>query len=452
MVDPEKNGKQLWHNLADAARALLNRPAEMRGPFANDEEALRRVAALPPRVSSSRSPEPSQAEAPAPDVRVSLDSIARAVSKHGNPEDNKGDGFAWWWHPRFDHPGNSFEHECREEDRQRARDVLSALSPAPSQEAGGASFQSRVQPWMMACFGPGISADKLERNDRFIEEALELVQASDYPKDRALALVDYVYGRDQGEINQEVGGVMVTLAAHCLAHGIDMHSAAETELARIWTKVDKIRAKQAAKPTGSALPIALPPASAPTEVGGEAEVEREITLNVKAKLRLAFRRALSELPEIAPPEVASVLSSVHMQDEFLIEGKRLQREHGTEAVAPRVEQECGAGAWSFMRKGVMAAIAHPPASAPTEAMVEAQISAAVESAEIEWSYREDDHRYPRDFWHARISFAGLSTSWCAYGEQEVRDLPTATKEEAEAELRAELRTALTATLTAGRQA
>jgi len=134
---------------------------------------------------------------------------------------------------------------------------------------GDSTLQSRVQPWMMACFGPEISADRLERNDRFIEEALELVQASDYPKERALALVDYVYGRDQGEINQEVGGVMITLAAHCLAHGVDMHEAGETELARIWTKVDAIRAKQAAKPTGSALPV-----SAPQPAHGTSATER----------------------------------------------------------------------------------------------------------------------------------------------------------------------------------
>lgn len=120
------------------------------------------------------------------------------------------------------------------------------------------TFQRRVHPWMMACFGPEIASDRLERNDRFIEEALELVQACQYPKERALQLVEYVYGRDQGEINQEVGGVMITLAAHCLAHGVDMHQARETELTRIWTKVDIIRAKQAAKPTGSALPIAPP--------------------------------------------------------------------------------------------------------------------------------------------------------------------------------------------------
>lgn len=117
------------------------------------------------------------------------------------------------------------------------------------------TFQQRVAPWMAATFGPEISLDKLERNDRFIEEALELAQASGYSAERAHALVDYVFNRPQGDINQEVGGVMVTLAAHCLANGVDMHTAGEVELTRIWTLVEKIRAKQAAKPTGSALPV-----------------------------------------------------------------------------------------------------------------------------------------------------------------------------------------------------
>ena len=117
-------------------------------------------------------------------------------------------------------------------------------------------FQSRVQPWMMETFGAEISADRVERNHRFLEEALELVQACGCIQDEAHQLVDYVYGRDQGDINQEVGGVMVTLAALCLANGFDMHAAGEKELARVWTKIDKIRAKQAAKPKHSPLPAA----------------------------------------------------------------------------------------------------------------------------------------------------------------------------------------------------
>ena len=39
-------------------------------------------------------------------------------------------------------------------------------------------FQASVSPWMQQCFGPEISADITERNHRFLEEALELVQSS----------------------------------------------------------------------------------------------------------------------------------------------------------------------------------------------------------------------------------------------------------------------------------
>ena len=118
---------------------------------------------------------------------------------------------------------------------------------------------------MLECFGPVIPYDKLERGDRLLEEVLELLQSGDYPTQRISALTDYVYGRDKGEPAQEAGGVMVTLAAYCLAHDLDMGTAGEAELARIWTKVEKIRAKQAAKPTGSALPIVAPETTADPE-------------------------------------------------------------------------------------------------------------------------------------------------------------------------------------------
>lgn len=116
------------------------------------------------------------------------------------------------------------------------------------------AFQYRVKPWMAECFGAEISGDQQERNHRFLEEALELVQACGATASEAHQLVDYVYGRPVGDKIQEIGGVMVTLAALCLAHGLDMHLAGETELQRIWTKVDQIREKQAAKPKHSPLP------------------------------------------------------------------------------------------------------------------------------------------------------------------------------------------------------
>jgi len=145
-------------------------------------------------------------------------------------------------------------------DLARAR---AALVDEGGETRAGKPFQARVEPWMRACFGDVIPFDRVERGDRFLEETFELLQSGGYDPARVLELRDYVWGRPVGEPSQEVGGVMVTLAAYCLAFGLDMHQAGETELARIWTKVEAIRAKQAAKPAGIALPIGPEVAGAP---------------------------------------------------------------------------------------------------------------------------------------------------------------------------------------------
>lgn len=105
-----------------------------------------------------------------------------------------------------------------------------------------------------------IAGDREERNHRFLEEALELVQACDCTADEAHKLVDYVYGREVGDPPQEVGGVMVTLAALCLANEMDMHKCGEIELNRITQPemVEKIREKQKRKPSMSPLPGVYP--------------------------------------------------------------------------------------------------------------------------------------------------------------------------------------------------
>lgn len=116
------------------------------------------------------------------------------------------------------------------------------------------TYQKRVDDWMQHCFGSTISADKTERNHRFLEEALELVQAGGCTPSEAHQLVDYVFGRPVGELGQEVGGSIVTLVALCTAHGVSLEEEGERELSRIWTKSEAIRAKQAAKPKHSPLP------------------------------------------------------------------------------------------------------------------------------------------------------------------------------------------------------
>jgi NTP pyrophosphatase (non-canonical NTP hydrolase) len=106
----------------------------------------------------------------------------------------------------------------------------------------------------VACFGDGSGVKLDVRAWRFFEEATELVQAVGTTREDAHRLVDYVFDRPVGEPSQEVGGVMITLAGLCLSAGIDLHDAGETELARVWTKIDLIRAKNAAKPMHSPLP------------------------------------------------------------------------------------------------------------------------------------------------------------------------------------------------------
>jgi hypothetical protein len=97
-------------------------------------------------------------------------------------------------------------------------------------------------------------ADDVRSNHRFLEEALELVQSLGCTASEAHQLVDYVFGRPVGDPFQELGGTMVTLSALASCHDIDLEEAAETELARAWTVIEAIRAKQATKPKHSPLP------------------------------------------------------------------------------------------------------------------------------------------------------------------------------------------------------
>lgn len=179
-----------------------------------------------------------------------------------------------------------------EEDSSPSRDQGQAVGVALE-----GSFQARVLPWMLECFGPDILQDGRERNHRFLEESLELVQALGCTANEAHQLVDYTFSRDLGEPSQEVGGVMVCMAALCIAHGLDMDAAAETELARIWTKVPQIRAKHASKPKHSPLPGASP-SSAKSALGDSSRdaPETAVTLGVREALE-----ALEPFAKLARP-------------------------------------------------------------------------------------------------------------------------------------------------------
>ena len=128
------------------------------------------------------------------------------------------------------------------------------------------TFQSSVKHWLLECFGEMIANNIEERNHRFLEESLELVQSTGCTASEAHQLVDYVFNRPVGEPTQEVGGVMVTLAALCLANKLNMYDAGETELSRINQPESmlKIRAKQEAKPKHSPLAEKIPASTGKT--------------------------------------------------------------------------------------------------------------------------------------------------------------------------------------------
>lgn len=112
------------------------------------------------------------------------------------------------------------------------------------------SFQHKIADWLRVCFGETVAADKRERNFRFLEEAVELVQSLDMTRAQAMRVLEYVYDRPPGEPFQEVGGVEVTLAALCEANGISKDDAADVELDRISNidVINRIREKQEGKP------------------------------------------------------------------------------------------------------------------------------------------------------------------------------------------------------------
>jgi hypothetical protein len=108
-------------------------------------------------------------------------------------------------------------------------------------------FQDEILDWTVECFGKDVARDTKERNYRFIEESLELVQSLGATKEDCHKLVDYVFGRDKGEPTQELGGTLVTLAALANANNLNLQDCAWDERDRVWAIKDKIKAKWEAK-------------------------------------------------------------------------------------------------------------------------------------------------------------------------------------------------------------
>lgn len=111
------------------------------------------------------------------------------------------------------------------------------------------SLQARVKQWVIKCFGTEMLISLVERRERFAEEACELLQASGMPLEQLVQMAEHVYKKPPGDLQQEVAGTTISLAALCEGADLDMHYAVDKELKRIEDSetIEKIRAKNIAK-------------------------------------------------------------------------------------------------------------------------------------------------------------------------------------------------------------
>lgn len=96
--------------------------------------------------------------------------------------------------------------------------------------------QRIVFEWGQRAFGEGHMSDKVVRAARMIEEAAELAQACDLPKDHSQRVLDHVYSRPAGDPKQEAGGVGVTLMALCQTLGLSADECERVEVERCLSK------------------------------------------------------------------------------------------------------------------------------------------------------------------------------------------------------------------------
>jgi hypothetical protein len=92
---------------------------------------------------------------------------------------------------------------------------------------------SKIQSWIIRSFGSDVFTNPQERGRRFLEEAIELNQAIGVSQEDALRLVNYVYSRPVGVVEQELGGVGITLLGLCSSLKLDFEDVTTVELNRV---------------------------------------------------------------------------------------------------------------------------------------------------------------------------------------------------------------------------
>jgi NTP pyrophosphatase (non-canonical NTP hydrolase) len=108
--------------------------------------------------------------------------------------------------------------------------------------------QEMIASWAEVAFGRGEATSLPQRGLRLLEEAIEAFQACGGDEAKAHELVAYVFGRDKGEIGQELGGVAVCTLALAAAAGLSADEEEAREIHRVLSKpIAEFTARNAAK-------------------------------------------------------------------------------------------------------------------------------------------------------------------------------------------------------------
>lgn len=91
--------------------------------------------------------------------------------------------------------------------------------------------QTRVYEWVRTTFGLA-NQDSRERALRFFEEAAELAQAEGLAPGDLFRVIEHVFAKPTGDVQQEAGGVGTTLLAYCASKGFSAEEAERREFER----------------------------------------------------------------------------------------------------------------------------------------------------------------------------------------------------------------------------
>jgi NTP pyrophosphatase (non-canonical NTP hydrolase) len=97
--------------------------------------------------------------------------------------------------------------------------------------------------WLTACFDRPICFSKEERGLRFLEEALELAQATGVSAEKAQRLLQVVYAKEPGAVPAEVGDALNTLLCLAARYKIDLTGQHAKTTKRNWVIKEQIAEK-----------------------------------------------------------------------------------------------------------------------------------------------------------------------------------------------------------------